>query len=146
MAVAAVKTWEKSYRYRDSIEIDLTKIETVCIATVEISTWNRRDRGYPVPRLWLSRRELVCRGEIVSRSHFLLDISAWFFEISPRSGLSRHERAYRGEIAMRSCREVDISTRSFQISPRWWLSRRDCGYLVENRFAVARSRRDLAAG
>ena len=37
------------------------------------------------PRLWLkSRRELVCRGEIVLQSHFSLDISARYFEVAPR--------------------------------------------------------------
>ena len=82
------------------------------------------------PRLWLSRRELVCRGEIVLQSHFSLDISARYFEIAPRSRLSRHERVWCGEIALRSRRGIDISTRYFAISPRCRRSWRDLGEIA----------------
>ena len=95
------------------------------------------------PRLWLSRRELVCRGEIVLQSHFSLDISARYFEIAPRSRLSRHERVWCGEIALRSRRGVDISTRYFAISPRWWLSRRDLADLGAISARLPRSHRGL---
>jgi len=78
------------------------------------------------PRLWLSRRELVCRGETVLQSHFSLDISVRYFEIAPRSRLSRHERVWRGEIALRSRRDISKS-------------RRDGRYLAENRFASPRA-------
>ena len=82
------------------------------------------------PRLWLSRRELVCRGEIVLQSHFSLDISARYFEIAPRSRLSRRDRV---TISPRG-RYLDAIFRNLAemvvISPRSRRSWRDLGEIA----------------